>query len=269
MSPPFARSVAVLALAMGGCDGGCSRDAKDAPPPAVPQPAVPQPAEVLLPASEPAAIDPSTAARLQGVVRFEGTPPKREEVPVTEAACHAKHATILTEEVIVTDGALANVLVHVKQGLEGRIFVPPAEPAILGQQACVYVPHVLAMQHGQRWIVRSSDPVLHNVHTYPKKSTGRNLPMPAGSKELELTLKEAELSVPVRCDVHPWMAAVAHVLKHPYFAVTDASGHFSISGLPPGRYKIEALHERLGSQTQEIELAASAGSELNFSFSAR
>ena len=55
--------------------------------------------------------------------------------------------------------------------------------------------------------------------------------------------------VPVKCNVHAWMNAYVGVLEHPFFAVTDANGRFSIPQLPPGTYTIETWHERLGTQT--------------------
>ena len=36
------------------------------------------------------------------------------------------------------------------------------------------------------------------------------------------------------------------VLDHPFFAVTDDDGTFTIPNLPPGKYTLEAWHEELG-----------------------
>jgi len=53
-----------------------------------------------------------------------------------------------------------------------------------------------------------------------------------------------ELSVVVKCDVHPWMLAWVHVVEHPFYQVTGKDGAYSLAGLPPGTYEIEARHER-------------------------
>jgi hypothetical protein len=74
--------------------------------------------------------------------------------------------------------------------------------------------------------------------------------------------------VPFKCDVHGWMNAYAGVLPHPYFAVTDDSGTFTIKNLPPGTYKLTAWHEKLGTQTADITLAAKDDKENNFTFKA-
>jgi hypothetical protein len=56
------------------------------------------------------------------------------------------------------------------------------------------------------------------------------------------------------------------VVEHPFFAVTDGSGRFSIPQLPPGTYTIEAWHERLGTETQQITVAAKDAKTLDFTF---
>ena len=50
----------------------------------------------------------------------------------------------------------------------------------------------------------------------------------------------------VTCDSHPWMHAYIQILDHPYAAVTNAKGEFSMKDVPVGSYTIEAWHEALG-----------------------
>ena len=70
-----------------------------------------------------------------------------------------------------------------------------------------------------------------------------------------------------RCDVHGWMRAYANVVTHPFFDVTGADGSFEIKGLPPGTYTIEAWHERLGTQTQQVTISdAATSATADFSF---
>jgi hypothetical protein len=45
---------------------------------------------------------------------------------------------------------------------------------------------------------------------------------------------------------HVWMNAEVFVIDHPYYAVTDASGRFELTDVPPGIYVIEAWHEGWG-----------------------
>ena len=65
------------------------------------------------------------------------------------------------------------------------------------------------------------------------------------------------------------MSSVAHVFKHPYFAVTGDDGSFEIGNVPPGKYTIEAAHEKYDSQTFEVEVTASGTAEATFTFKGR
>ena len=46
------------------------------------------------------------------------------------------------------------------------------------------------------------------------------------------------------------------VAEHPYYAVTDASGAFRITGVPPGKYRLRMWQEALGERTQEVQVGA-------------
>jgi len=50
--------------------------------------------------------------------------------------------------------------------------------------------------------------------------------------------------------------------------VTDKDGKFSLKGLPPGTYTIEAWHEKGGRQTAMVTLGAKETKEANFTFKA-
>ena len=64
------------------------------------------------------------------------------------------------------------------------------------------------------------------------------------------------------------MSCFVGVVDHPFFAVTDLNGAFSFpTGLPPGKYVIEATHPKAGSTTQAIEVAAGGGAELELELS--
>ena len=64
------------------------------------------------------------------------------------------------------------------------------------------------------------------------------------------------------------MQAFIGVVDHPYFAVTGADGSFSLKGLPPGTYTIEAWHEQLGTQTQSVTIGEKETKDIAFSFKA-
>ena len=67
---------------------------------------------------------------------------------------------------------------------------------------------------------------------------------------------------------HSWMNGYIAVLDNPFFAVSGADGTFSIKGLPPGDYTLEAIHEEYGTQTMKVTVAAKDTKQVDFTFKA-
>ena len=63
----------------------------------------------------------------------------------------------------------------------------------------------------------------------------------------------------IKCDVHPWMKTWVLVSDHPYFAVTDEKGNFSIDGIPAGTYEVVCWQEKFGKRTLTAEVTIGDG----------
>src|SRR5882724_4700391 len=115
-------------------------------------------------------VDPATAATIHGTIHFQGKPPAPVEIDMAQdPACSiASKQANFSQQFVVNHGGLGNVYVWVKQGLEGKNFALPREPATLDQKGCRYEPHVLALRAGQTLRVLNSDPTMHNVHAQPE-----------------------------------------------------------------------------------------------------
>ncbi len=166
-----------------------------------------------------------------------------------DSFCMSAHADAMPHDdqlVVNPDKTVQNVFVYVKDGLPaGQAFDIPADkqhPQI-SQSGCTYQPHVLGLVSGQHLKIVNDDNTLHNVQASPKFNPVFNDPMPVQGMELDKPFNKPELTVMIKCQVHPWMTAYVHVLPHPFFAVTDVQGRFEIKGLPPGSYTLEALQE--------------------------
>jgi hypothetical protein len=180
--------------------------------------------------------------------------------------CAARHETPPAAEDLVVDreGRVRWAFAYVKSGLQGRRFAPPRTPVLLEQAGCMYRPHVFGIQVGQPLVVRNGDDLLHNVHLLPVSNPERNFGQPSFGLEETLRFAAAEVMVPIRCDVHPWMSAWAGVLDHPFFAVTDELGGYAITGLPAGRYVVEVRHERAAPERREIDVPEAGQAEADF-----
>lgn len=187
-----------------------------------------------------------------------------------DAACAAKHkGTVLPETSVINeaDGSLKNVFVYVSKGLEGKKFPTPSTPVVLDQSGCEYVPHVFGIMPNQQLKVVNSDATTHNVHAMGQANPEFNVGQRAGAPPIMKTFAKPEVTIPILCNQHPWMRAVAHVVSNPYYGVTDENGGFSLKGLPPGKYTITGIHEKYGTQSQEITVTAGkAAPAVNFTF---
>jgi plastocyanin len=201
---------------------------------------------------------------ITGAIAFTGEAPAPKQISMdADAACAQTNPNPQTEDVIVKDGKLANVLVYIKDGktsdgksIAGFKFDVPATEVTLDQKGCRYIPHVLGIMAGQKLKVTNSDPTAHNVHPSPKSNKEWNQSQPAGAPPIIQSFARAEVVVPIKCNQHPWMKANVGVMKHPLFAVSGEDGAFEIKGVPPGTYTVATWHERYGEKTQSVTVGA-------------
>lgn len=209
------------------------------------------------------------AGTVTGTVRFEGKAPTMKEIDMSaDEGCECdKDNPPRAEALVMGEGqTMANVFVQVAEGLPDKEFPVPEEPAVLTQKGCIYSPHVFAIQAGQKLDILNPDGILHNVHSFSKKNPAFNLAMPKFKTKITKVFEKPEPMFAFKCDIHPWMSSYCVVVDHPYFMVTEKDGKYTLEGLDPGTYTIEAVHERLGSQTAEVTVGADDAQTVNFTF---
>jgi plastocyanin len=211
----------------------------------------------------------AAAGTVTGTVTYDGKVPALKPLDVAaEPMCAKKHATVPNEMLVLgTGNTMANVMVRVVGGLPaGKTYPTPAEPLVMDQQGCQYVPHVMGIMVGQPFKVLNNDGVLHNVHALPNVNRPFNMAMPPTRKEATETFGKEEGMFVIKCDVHPWMRSYIGVMANPFFSVTKPDGKFTIANLPPGTYEIEAWHEKLGTQKSSVTVGASDSKAVSFKF---
>jgi plastocyanin len=208
------------------------------------------------------------AGTLSGTAVFEGKAPSLKPIQMgADPTCAKMHSTPVTPELLVLgDGqTMANVFVQVKSPPASKA-AASSSPVVIDQKGCMYAPHVVGVRVGQPLQFRNSDGILHNVHGLPKANREFNLGMPATLEEKDTTFNKPEPFFPVKCDVHPWMQAYVAVMTHPYFDVTAKDGKFQIADLPDGTYTLEAWHEKLGTQSQQVTVSGGKAAPVTFTF---
>jgi len=195
---------------------------------------------------------------ISGTVSFDGVPPAAKSIDMSgDAQCMSAASDKKSDEVLVTSGKLANVLVYLKGGPADKFSFPVSSDAVvLDQKGCRYHPRTLGIQVNQKFEVTNSDPTTHNVHPSPRLNKEWNQSQTAGQAPIVNSFTKKELMVPVKCNQHNWMRANVGVLDHPFFAVSVENGSYTIKGVPPGTYTVVFWHETLGEQTQQVTVAA-------------
>lgn len=221
---------------------------------------------VVLALAGTAQADDKPADSITGKVVFDGKAPKPKKiVAATDAHCakmHEKEPLVDETYVVGEKGELANVFVQVSGGpLKGKTFDAPSQPAILDQKGCKYAPHVVVIQVGQALKIVNSDDTNHNVHGVPKENKEFNLAQPKRGQSDEVKLTKEEI-FRIKCDVHQWMGAWAHVVSNPFHAVTDEKGEFAIKGLEPGEYDVDFFHEGVKFKTEKVKVEAGKATKI-------
>jgi hypothetical protein len=185
---------------------------------------------------------------ISGTVKWSGPLPHRPDFPITKdpQVCDpdSKRMTDLERLIVGPQGGVANTIVYLKGISSGKAMDLPEQRRHLDQKLCRYVPHILLVPQNATLQMESSDATLHTIHM--EGAATFNLPFPYTHRVTERTMSTPGL-VTLRCNGgHVWMNAEMMVVPHPYYAVTDASGEFELTDVPPGSYQIVAWHEGWG-----------------------
>jgi plastocyanin len=156
----------------------------------------------------------------------------------------------------------ANAVVYVEQ--VAGTFTPPA-PVQIDQRSLKFAPEVLPVVVGTTVKFLNSDSVAHNVFSpdYEKYNLGT---WPQGQFKEHVFAKcaKAPCVYTQLCLIHPEMQGFVVVLQNPYFAVTDAAGHFTINDVPPGQYKVGVWHQKLKAQSKPVVVEAGKPATVDF-----
>jgi hypothetical protein len=221
---------------------------------------------------EKTALDAKLDGVITGTVTYDGDPPALMQV--AGMAKHQDGAKCLmgTEEeksvqtwiVNSKNKGVANVVVWLKAPA-GKYFPVSDEdkkrtkPVTITQPHCAFQPHVSAlypsyfdgkkqMKTGQILEIVNNATFPHNTKLVvdPAENDAFNETIPPKEKRT-VTLKYQKKPIEVGCTFHTWMSGYVWTFDHPYFAVTDHDGKFTIKNAPTGaEVSLVAWHESQG-----------------------
>jgi len=129
--------------------------------------------------------------------------------------------------------------------------------ARMDQQNQTFVPHVLAILAGTTVDFPNSDVTFHNVFSLSKTKTF-DLGRYSRGRSKAVRFDRPGI-VQVFCDIHSHMSAYILVFAHPFFAVTDDGGRYTIGHVPPGTYTMSVWHEGEVRETRTVVVPESGG----------
>lgn len=175
-----------------------------------------------------------------GTVKFVGTPPKLEPIPVNKNRDICGEKKSAEALVVSADRGVKGGVVLIEGVARGK---KAGGEVVLDNHQCVFVSHVTAVALKERVAIRNSDPILHNTHGFLGTPTVFNIALPNKGQVIDVMkyLKNPGV-IRVLCDAHPHMSAWMIVHDSPYYAVTDDKGAFRIADVPPGTYKVRMWH---------------------------
>lgn len=177
---------------------------------------------------------------LVGRVRFVGEAVRGEPIPVRKNVDVCGETKPSQALMVGSSKGVRNTVVYLEGVERGK---RPADFE-LDNAKCLFVPHVSAVMAGAKARIKNTDPVLHNTHGFHERLTVFNVALPNKDQVVDITPRIKKVGViDVQCDAHTHMRAWIIVRDNPYFAVTDDNGHFRITDIPPGRYRLVAWHE--------------------------
>lgn len=192
------------------------------------------------------ALSSGAAAResVRGTILLAGPVPAAKKVPVTidQYVCGTEKDA--GDLVVSPRRELRNAVVWLDAPPPGSATPATGDKVTMDQNGCMFVPRVVVVQAGGTVDFLNSDRLLHNIHATPKLNVSFNRTQPK-SRTIPVTFAKPEI-VRINCDLHSWMVGWVVVAAHPYYAITGADGQFSFDNLPPGKYRLNIWHERLG-----------------------
>jgi len=153
-------------------------------------------------------------------------------------------------------------VVYLEDGRRSAFEELPAGRARMDQRGEQFVPRVLAVTVGTIVDFPNTDTIFHNVFSLARIKTfdlGRYPPRRTGSVTFD-----RQGIVPVFCDIHSNMSAYILVFNHPFFALTEPDGRYSIPGVPAGAYTLSVWSELGTVEPRRIVVTEGEVVEMNF-----
>lgn len=136
--------------------------------------------------------------------------------------------------------------------------------ATMEQEGIAFDPPVLPVREGTTVTFPNLDPVYHNVLSY---STAKRFDLGRYAQGETRTVRfEQQGVVRLACEIHEHMKGYIVVLRHPHFATTNATGGFTLTGIPAGEHRIAVWHDAF--KVDPVTVTVTAGKPVSVTLTA-
>jgi plastocyanin len=180
-----------------------------------------------------------------------------DAMPVTKDPKHCGSKPAMPRLVTDKFGGVRYAVVYLESVDRGKNW-DNSHPT-LAQQHCSYEPHVLVAPLGGAIDIVNNDGVLHNVHGYDGTHGDASIfniaqPIKGQRSIASLAAMTSPGIIALSCDAgHPWMSGYIFVAPHPYYAVTNEHGEYTIDNVTPGTYTLHMWHEGTHIANKEMQ----------------
>ncbi len=205
---------------------------------------------------------------IEGVAKFVGDKVPQDPTLTLTSETKECGTSKPAKKYLIRDRKIQNVVVFIVGIKAGKPF-PAGGPVTVTNHQCEFQPHVAVGFKGNSIALSTDDPILHmsDVHLLPKGKELFHVSLHEKGTPVKKKLSTAGL-LEMSCYNHPWEHAYVYVFDHPYVAVTDEQGRFTIDNIPPGTYTVEAWHEALGTKKiSDIKVESGKTSTIKLEFS--
>jgi plastocyanin len=204
------------------------------------------------------AADQEKAGTVRGVVRFTGERPPARQLPTGDGRIIEHHDLVVD---VKTKG-----LRWVVAALEDAPAQPKltgGEPVVIDQKDMLFVPRVVAVQHGRPVRFDNSDQFNHSVTILSTVKENELNVFVSAAEPVTKAFAAEKAPLRVGCALHASMTAWVYVAPHPWVAVTDERGAFTLKDVPPGKYTLWLKHPDAGlEERRPVEVRAGRTAEV-------
>jgi plastocyanin len=196
---------------------------------------------------------------VRGAVRFTGAVPPPKQVPTGDGATIDQYDLVVDPKskglrwVIAT---LENAPAQPKLGAD-------EPPVVIDQRDMLFVPRVVAVQHGRPVRFDNSDQFNHSVVITSRLAENEMNVFVKAAEPVTKAFAAEKHPLRVGCALHGSMTAWVYVAPHPWVAVSDEAGKFALKDVPPGKYTLWLKHPDTGlEERRPVEVQAGKATDV-------